>query len=274
MDLLLPKNNVCACKGIRTCLSCETNKMPLLQDNIAKSGLVYRYCHHCCKAFADSDHTSHPDHKGDSVPLEGVVICEDFISSEEEDRLVSKIYETPFVDSQSGRRKQDYGPKVNFKKQKVKTEVFSGLPQFSQFIYERMTSISALARFAPVELCNLEYDASRGASIDPHFDDFWLWGERLVTVNLLSDSILCFTRDDKPDVEIHVLMPRRSLIVVAGEARYRWKHGIHRSDINGRRIAMTFRELSNEFKDGGTKEQFGKQLVDLALTFGGRAVGS
>ena len=169
---------------------------------------------------------------------------------------------------------QDYGPKVNFKKQKVKTEVFSGLPPFSQFIYNRMMPVSALADFVPVELCNLEYDASRGASIDPHFDDFWLWGERLVTLNLLSDSVLCFTRDDLPDVEIHVLMPRRSLIVVAGEARNQWKHGIHRTDVNGRRIAMTFRELSDEFKAGGPKEQIGSQLVDIALTFQGQAVGS
>ena len=46
---------------------------------------------------------------------------------------------------------QDYGPKVNFKKQKVKTEVFTGLPNFSKFVYDRMLSVPNLTDFQPVE---------------------------------------------------------------------------------------------------------------------------
>lgn len=47
-----------------------------------------------------------------------------------------------------------------------------------------------LSDFDPVELCNLEYTPERGSSIDAHVDDFWLWGERLVTVNLNSTTVL------------------------------------------------------------------------------------
>ncbi len=67
---------------------------------------------------------------------------------------------------------------------------------------------------------NLEYSPERGAAIDAHFDDFWLWGERLVTVNMLSGTWLSMTCQERPDVVIHVPMPRRSLIAVYGEARY------------------------------------------------------
>jgi alkylated DNA repair protein alkB family protein 4 len=79
----------------------------------------------------------------------------------------------------------------------------------------------------------------RGSSIEPHFDDFWLWGERLVTLNLQSDSVLCFTNENQPGIEIHVPMFRRSLLIVYGPARHLWKHAIHRSDILNKRLAIT-----------------------------------
>ena len=51
---------------------------------------------------------------------------------------------------------QDYGPKVNFKKKKLKCGVFSGLPAYSQWLVERVWKQPSLADFMPVELCNLE----------------------------------------------------------------------------------------------------------------------
>lgn len=169
---------------------------------------------------------------------------------------------------------QDYGPKVNFKRKKLKVADFTGLPEYSKDIYERMRKMDILSDFKPVELCNLEYSSERGSSIEPHFDDFWLWGERLVTLNLLSDSVLCFTNENQPGIEVHVPMFRRSLLIVYGPARHLWKHAIHRSDILSKRLAITFRELSDEFKDGGPRGDEGNQLLDIALTFTGQAIGS
>ena len=89
---------------------------------------------------------------------------------------------------------QDYGPKVNFKRQKLKLGSFCGLPPFSRPLVERMRGlVDTLADFTPVELCNLDYQPERGAQIEAHRDDSWLWGERLVTVNLLSPVLLTFT---------------------------------------------------------------------------------
>ena len=111
----------------------------------------------------------------------------------------------------------------------------------------------------------------RGSSIDPHFDDFWVWGERLVTLNLLSGSILTFSRDGE-DIEVAVSIPRRSLIIVQGEARYKWKHAIKREDIVSRRIAITLRELAEEFSEGGKSFSVGTELLKRALTFQGKSV--
>ncbi|KAK6184268.1 hypothetical protein SNE40_006769 [Patella caerulea] len=263
------KDKLCGCKGIRSCLLCE-NVDTATKLTESKPLKIYEYCQQCRSAW---EYGHHPDHGGSSIEFPGIYLQEEFVTEEQERDLCKNIDSTPFVDSQSGRRKQDYGPKVNFKKKKVKCDVFTGLPDYSQPLYKQLTSILGMADFIPVELCNLEYVPERGSAIDPHFDDFWLWGERLVTINLLSDTILCFTHTEKPDLEIHVKLKRRSLVSVEAAARHDWKHAIHRNDIKSRRIAMTFRELSAEFDDDGTNGSIGRKLKDIALTFKGTAVG-
>lgn len=161
---------------------------------------------------------------------------------------------------------------MNFKKRKLKQDNFTGLPQFSKVLVERMWSIvPALSDFQPVELCNLEYTPDRGSCIDPHFDDFWVWGDRLVTLNLLSQSTLTFS-DSGHNTEVAVPMPRRSLIIVRGPARYKWKHAIKRQDIASRRIAITLRELAQEFCEGGRSYIVGNELIKTAMTFQGKSV--
>ena len=158
---------------------------------------------------------------------------------------------------------------MNFKKRKLKPGNFTGLPRFSQFIVQRIhDDVPQLKTFRPVELCNLDYGPERGASIDPHTDDTWLWGEHLVTVNLLSETILTLT-GPKHLYEIQIPMPRHSLVILKGDARHTWMHGIKREDIKSRRIAVTLRELSEEFLLGDKYEQTGRPLLELASSYNG-----
>jgi len=113
----------------------------------------------------------------------------------------------------------------------------------------------------------LEYLPERGSAIDPHLDDSWLWGERLVTLNLLSDTVLTFIDDSQPSFAVLVMLPCRSLIVVSGPARYQWKHAIQRQHITSRRVAMTFRELSPEFTVGGANDTVGNELISTASNY-------
>ena len=92
------------------------------------------------------------------------------------------------------------GPKVNFKKRKLKTDNFVGLPSLPVQVLDELTdkhhSIKERLRdFKVVEICNLEYQRSRGSSIEPHFDDFYFWGDRIVTLNLLSSTKLILTKN-------------------------------------------------------------------------------
>lgn len=145
---------------------------------------------------------------------------------------------------------QNFGPKCNFKKRKLRLGVFDGFPKTTQFVQSKFEEIPLLRGFRTVEQCSLEYDPERGASIDPHIDDCWIWGERIVTVNILGDSVLTMTpyrgpvtrynldcvsnynsilekgiRDNTQididdDVVVRLPMPARSLMILYGPARY------------------------------------------------------
>ena len=73
----------------------------------------------------------------------GLYLLENFLSSDEEEQLVALIDNDPnWRDSQSGRRKIDYGPTANFKKKKIKVGRFQGLPQYSKdFIFDKLDVI-------------------------------------------------------------------------------------------------------------------------------------
>jgi len=122
----------------------------------------------------------------------GVELYRDFISVEEEVKLIRDLDQMPWDASQSGRRKQNFGPKANFKKRNVKLGSFSGFPLATKFIQDRFRSVPSLKDYRTVEQCSIEYRPETGARIDPHIDDCWVWGERIVQLNLLSDSVLTF----------------------------------------------------------------------------------
>ncbi|XP_051017249.1 alpha-ketoglutarate-dependent dioxygenase alkB homolog 4 [Acomys russatus] len=242
------------------------------------------------------------DFEGWAFPFPGVTLIKDFVTPEEEAEMVRLMDSDPWKLSQSGRRKQDYGPKVNFRKQKLKMADFHGLPSFSQKVVQRMGLYSGLEDFRPVEQCNLDYSPERGSAIDPHLDDAWLWGERLVSLNLLSATVVSMCREAPgslllcaapfigPDpseggsitapsrtvpcqeVEVAISVPCRSLLVLTGAARHQWTHAIHRRHIKARRVCATFRELSSEFLPGGKQQELGLELLQAALSFQGRPV--
>ena len=250
---------VCGCKGIRYCKLCENServkavKTECLPHPIKEFQL---FCVKCNTALS-CDHNQNNSLK---VDLKGVKVYPDFISESEETQLVQDIDQGEWLPSQSGRFKQDYGPRANYKRKKLKLDKFQGLPGYSQYIRDRLAGLGELTHFIPVEQCNLDYKPELGSSIDFHFDDFWLWGERLIIVNLLSDSFMFFNYEDK---FIKVPLPRRSLILMSGEGRFLWKHAIAREDIHSRRISVTFRELSEQFLTG-ERAQEGQSIIELA----------
>lgn len=184
--------------GIRTCLLCEdtVNKNNHQSADTSLVELEFWYCWRCGdKAYLESEFKTHLlEHQSPNnatingsttvLSIDGVFLQEEVISKEEEDHLISNIDSFNWTDSQSGRRKQDFGPKINFKKKKVNFTSFSGLPKLDMDLLERIKkeilrddikctkfstikkdssvlekdiSESILCNFKAVEVCHLEY---------------------------------------------------------------------------------------------------------------------
>ena len=256
--------STCACKGIRSCNLCNgSNDDPSIESS---TNIIFIYCDACRQAIRMDIYESHnqcPHHDqigNDQIafPLDGIYLVPDFLNEDEEEKLLSAIDDDIWISSQSGRLKQDFGIKINFKKQTIKTKYFTGMPMYSQSLIQRLQTHRLLKDFQSVELCNLDYRSERGSHIDPHIDDTWIWGERLITINLLSSTILCLIpKDEHSNKIIYIPLPRRWMIVLYGDARYEYKHAIQRRHIHGRRVAVTFREFTSK------NEKFYEENKDL-----------
>merc|ERR1712187_402837 len=91
----------------------------------------------------------------------------------------------------------------------------------------------------------LRYESDRGANHALHVDDTWLWGERIIGISLRGEAVFTFY-EPQSGTMVRVPLPRRSAYVLSGNVRYDWQHGIMAEDIEGERIALTFRELTPE----------------------------
>uniref|UniRef100_A0A8C3MLJ1 Uncharacterized protein n=1 Tax=Geospiza parvula TaxID=87175 RepID=A0A8C3MLJ1_GEOPR len=194
----------CGCKGIRSCLLCE-GPAPAAPPPQGEDNFTY------CPATGLAKGNEHSEFAGWAFPFPGVFLVEEFISEDEECEIVELMDRDDWKPSQSGRKKQDYGPKVNFKKQRLKAGSFTGLPSFSRKIVAQMKACAVLSGFLPVEQCNLDYRPERGSAIDPHFDDWWLWGERLVSLNLLSKTVLSMSCDSEDTIQLFPISNKEQL---------------------------------------------------------------
>lgn len=184
-------NRRCGCKSFNSCYLCEaefglSNTEPALEriDTISEQRI---FCPLCRRLYEPS-RSVHMC--GQGQPFHGIELYQNFISADEELALLHNLDQIPWETSQSGRRKQNFGPKANFKKRKVKLGSFAGFPACTKFIQDRFVSVPCLQDYKTVEQCSIEYRPETGARIDPHIDDCWVWGERIVQLNIVSDSVL------------------------------------------------------------------------------------
>ena len=177
----------CGCKSFRTCYICETEfglKPWDWGQQLRDEGRTFYEYNIETNQCMDQDHQPALDQ------FSGIVVIPDFITEEEESELVDNLDKLPWDVSQSGRRKQNFGPRANFKKRKAKVGAFQGFPACTKFIQDRFQTLSMLSGYRTVEQCSIEYSPEKGACIEPHIDDCWIWGERIVQLNLLSHSFL------------------------------------------------------------------------------------
>ena len=200
-SLIMNTDRTCGCKGYNSCYICEIEfdipKVDLTKQLANQYGNdAFIFCADCkrvvlCNSW-NVDHLKSCQ-ESDSVhdksitnTFPGVQIVRDFISETEELKLMQDLDALSWDTSQSGRRKQNFGPRANFKKRKAKAgEHFRGFPKCTKYLQDRFNSHSSLEGYRTIEQCSIEYRPEFGACIEPHIDDCWIWGERIVQLNLL-----------------------------------------------------------------------------------------
>lgn len=182
----------------------------------------------------------------DIVP--GLSLTTNFISEAEEKHLWQEINKLPFKDDIK-RRYQVHGYKYDAET-KTKLEHAGDMPSCLLFLMDRVKEEGIMPE-KPEQCVINEYEP--GVGIHPHIDST-LFGDQVINISLGADIVMDFYSPGDEQKK-SVLLPRRSLLLVEGKARFGWKHGIayRKSDKleNGmvlkrnKRISITFR-LANK----------------------------
>lgn len=166
-----------------------------------------------------------------------------FVTSEQGRDLVQKIDSLPWS-TELSRRTQQYGFKYDYAKPRSQPVPIDPFPDWLVELSQRVQGITA-ENFNQV-IIN-EYQPGQG--IAPHIDNPKFFGDVVCSLSLGSGANMTFEKgSEKRDVYLEV----NSLVVLEGEARHNWTHGIspRKTDdvggkrvARGRRVSITFRRV-------------------------------
>ena len=188
-----------------------------------------------------------PEHRASEIP--GLIYRPEFISEDEETRLLKAVDGAEWS-AQLQRRVQQYGWYYDYKERRLNESV--PVPEFPDWARElgRKLVDEGLMKDLPDQLIVNEYVGNQG--ITAHTDHERDFTERVATISLLETWVMNFQRASDTEKRPQHL-ERRSVAVLTGDARYKWKHEIpQRKTVppmggkgkrtpRSRRISLTFR---------------------------------
>lgn len=180
--------------------------------------------------------------------IPGLTYLADIITPDDEKRLISIIDEHPWI-TDLKRRVQHYGYRYDYRARRVEPTMYLGaLPEWAQAVAEKLHADHWI-EVVPDQLIINEYHPGQG--IARHVDCIPCFGDVILSLSLGSACVMTFT-ELKTKIEIPVLLEPRSLVVMTGESRYNWQHGIaaRMTDVyegqtiqRQRRLSLTFRKV-------------------------------
>ncbi|XP_016953375.1 alkylated DNA repair protein alkB homolog 8 [Drosophila biarmipes] len=189
----------------------------------------------------------------------GLVVIPDFVSEEEESTLLKAIAEDGRTSEGSGtlkhRNVKHFGFEFLYGSNNVDPSkpLEQPIPSACDILWPRLeNSASTWDWSTPDQLTVNEYEPGHG--IPPHVDTHSAFLDPILSLSLQSDVVMDFRRGEE---YVQVRLPRRSLLIMSGEARYDWTHGIRPKHIDvvpsvsgglttqcrGKRTSLTFRHL-------------------------------
>lgn len=176
----------------------------------------------------------------------GLRYVTNFVDEKTEATLIQTIDAQPWI-MDLRRRVQHYGYRYNYKVRGLASDLYLGpIPHWLQPCCQRLHREGYFS-LTPDQVIVNEYLPGQG--IASHTDCIPCFGDTIASISLGSGCQMDFV--DGEARTSHYLEPQ-SLLVLSGEARYQWKHGIaaRKSDkVNGiaisraRRISLTFRNV-------------------------------
>jgi alkylated DNA repair protein alkB family protein 4 len=266
----------CPCKGIRTCAICEKYKTDKYKQTETKTKDINDHIdyeeikdpggqvkHYFIKLSGDElidlyesisknkqsiDYTKYIDNDDDAHIFSGFYTIHNLLNTDELSAIYKEVDGFNWSDSQSGRKKQDFGPKINYKKRKVKFTDSKDFPSYAKVLQDKLDCLGFLEGFKIAEIGNLLYTKGTGAHIDPHIDDYWIWGNYIIGINLLSETVMTFTYEvGSVCYELNFKIGPGDVYVMSREARYIWKHSVKKENIKDDRIVITLRQYDKNY---------------------------
>ncbi|BFZ15045.1 hypothetical protein BsWGS_18084 [Bradybaena similaris] len=185
----------------------------------------------------------------------GLRVVEDFITEEDENTLLKLINMDDTENIKEGgvmkhRRVKHFGFEFRYdiNDVDVNNPLPDGIPPECQNILHRAYSLGLIGHI-PDQLTINQYKPGQG--IPPHVDTVDAFEDGIVSLSLGSQTVMDFRHPDGR--HLLVPLPRRSLLVMTGESRYIWSHGItpRKSDIvptpNGGGLTLQNRDVRTSF---------------------------
>jgi alkylated DNA repair dioxygenase AlkB len=180
--------------------------------------------------------------------ISGLQYIPNYITPDVEAELIATIDQNLWL-TDLKRRVQHYGWRYDYRSKRIDPSAKLGaLPEWITVHASRLHRDGLIAADPDQVIIN-EYFPGQG--IASHIDCEPCFGESITSLSLGSPCVMNFTHA-RTKRHVPILLERGSLVVMDGEARHEWKHGIlpRKADDfggqhieRGRRLSMTFRTV-------------------------------
>ena len=151
------------------------------------------------------------------------------------------------------RRVQHYGWRYDYKARTITSDMYLGpLPDWIARIAKRLCDETKLFDRIPEQVIVNEYEPGQGIALHADRDCF---GDAVATISLCDDWEMKFRLvKGTADEDKTILLQRGSALILTGESRFLWMHGIdkrkserdeHSQHERRRRVSVTFRTVIN-----------------------------
>ncbi len=203
-----------------------------------------------------------PDQSQEYPEIPGLVGMAGFIQRDRETCIINYLdarsWQQVIPGAKTSRKVQQFGYPYSYSSKSIEHVPIGPLEDNILYLADHLQRERWLAQPGTPGVPNLQCIANeyyRNQGITPHIDNSQ-FGPSIVSVSLLEDTVMTFTHKDTSESH-DVFLPRRGILIMESDARYKWKHSIKNTvtyidpqgnkiakPANYRRISLTYRTVS------------------------------